>query len=80
MEEKNNGYIGFETFSDISKHLAKARKKHPFFANSRYRVVSIAAEELGEFAQAINDNKPIEEIKSEALDIIAVLVRFLEGD
>ena len=80
MEEKNNGYIGFKTFSDISKHLAKARNKYPFFANSRYRVVSIATEELGEFAQAINDNKPIEEIKSEALDVIAVLVRFLEGD
>ena len=69
-----------KTFSDISKHLSKARNKHPYFADSRYRVVSIAAEELGEFAQAINDNKPIEEIKSEALDLIAVLVRFLEGD
>ena len=79
MEEKK-GHIGLRTLSDISKHLAKARKKHPFFANSRYRVVSIATEELGEFAQAINDNKPIEEIKSEALDVIAVLVRFLEGD
>ena len=80
MEEKNNGYIGLKTFSDISKHLAKARNKHPFFVNSRYKVISIAAEELGEFAQAINDKKPIEEIKSEALDLIAVLVRFLEGD
>lgn len=80
MEEKDNGYIGLKTFYDISKHLAKARKKHPYFANSIDRVVSIAAEELGEFAQAINDNKPIEEIKSEALDLIAVLVRFLEGD
>ena len=80
MEEKKNGYIGLKTFSDISKHLSKARNKHPYFADSRYRVVSIAAEELGEFAQAINDNKPIEEIKSEALDLVAVLVRFLEGD
>ena len=80
MTEKNNGYIGLKTLSDISKHLAKARKKHPYFADSIYKVISIASEELGEFAQAINDNKPIEAIKSEALDLIAVLVRFLEGD
>ena len=79
MEEKK-GHIGLKTLSDISKHLAKARKKHPSFADSRYRVVSIATEEIGELAQAINDNKPMEEIKAEALDLIAVLVRFLEGD
>jgi NTP pyrophosphatase (non-canonical NTP hydrolase) len=37
----------------------------------------LATEELGEFAKAVNDND-IEQAKREALDTIAVLVRFIE--
>lgn len=80
------------TMKLIEKHLAKARNKHPEFAETNYQIVSIAAEELGEFAQAINDyfaadlegyyvkKKLADKIKSEALDLIAVMVRHIEGD
>jgi len=67
------------TLKLIEKHLAKARKKHPVFSHSRWQTVSIATEELGELAQAINDGK-FTKTKSEALDLIAVMVRLIEGD
>lgn len=63
----------------IDLHTRKARKKHPKFAGSCYHIVSIATEELGEMAQAINDGN-LEKAKEEALDLIAVLVRFAERD
>ena len=61
----------------IEKAVNKAETKHPVFAESGYQVVSILAEETGEFAQAIND-KDFERAESEALDIIAVCIRFLK--
>lgn len=68
-----------KTLKLIEAHLEKARKKHPVFSHSRWQTVSIAAEELGEWAQAVNDGK-ITKTKSEAADLIAVMIRFLEGD
>lgn len=79
------------TLKLIDEHLQKARKKHPVFSHTLWQTVSIATEELGEFAQAINDyfaagpsldpnNKYFAKVISEALDLIAVMVRFLEGD
>ena len=67
-----------DTISDIEQAVANACAKHPLFATSTHEVVSLATEELGEFAQAINDND-IEAAKREALDLIAVLMRFLGG-
>lgn len=80
----------------INEHLEKARKKHPEFApGGPLQVVSLSAEELGEMAQAVNDwyTKPdmlsdwgtpkckeYLRAKDEALDLIAVLIRFIEGD
>lgn len=61
----------------IEKAVKKAELKHPVFAESAYQVVSILAEETGEFAQAIND-KDFSRAESEALDIIAVCIRFLK--
>lgn len=75
-----------ETKKLIDEHLKKARKKHPVFSCVLTETVSIAAEELGEFAQAINDynstgkNKNLQKAQSEALDLIAVLIRLIEGD
>lgn len=68
-----------QTIDSINQNVAKARKKHPKFAFSTAQVVSIATEELGEFAQAINDGD-LKAADSEARDLIAVLVRFLERD
>lgn len=67
------------TIKLIDEHLQNARKKHPDFSHSRLQTVSIATEELGEFAQAVNDGK-FAKTKSEALDLIAVMVRHIEGD
>jgi len=68
-----------ETQSAIDSAIANACAKHPLFAENEYQVVSLAAEELGEFAQAIND-KDTEKARKEALDTIAVLVRYLQYD
>ena len=67
------------TIKQINEHLEKARKKHPKFADTDYQIISIATEELGELAQAVNDGK-ITKTKSEAADLIAVLIRMVEGD
>lgn len=67
-----------DIISDTEQAVANACAKHPLFATSTHEVVSLATEELGEFAQAINDND-IKAAKREALDLIAVLMRFLGG-
>lgn len=66
-----------DIISDIEQAIANACAKHPLFAENEYQVVSLATEELGEFAQAIND-KDTEKARKEALDTIAVLVRYLQ--
>lgn len=63
--------------SDIEQAVANACAKHPLFATSTHEVVSLATEELGEFAQAVNDRNQ-ELAEKEALDLIAVMVRFLQ--
>lgn len=68
-----------KTMNLIIKALNRAREKHPSFADGDYQVVSLAAEELGEMAKAVNEDNTIFAME-EALDTIAVLVRFLEGD
>lgn len=67
------------TMNEIIQAVQRARKKHPHFAATAWEAVSLAAEELGEFAKAVNeDNRS--QAEEEALDTIAVLVRFLELD
>ena len=74
----------------IDEHLMHARKKHPCFVEGLIQVPAIAAEELGEMVKEINDayyenneiirQKLVKCAKDEALDLIAVLIRFIEGD
>lgn len=67
------------TMNKIIQAVRRARKKHPHFADNRFHAVSLASEELGEFAKAVNeDNRS--QAEEEALDTIAVLVRYLEGE
>lgn len=72
-------YISKHTEFLINKHVEHARTKHPFFCKNSGEMMCLLMEEIGEMAQAINENKVIN-IQEEALDAIAVLVRFLEGD
>ena len=67
------------TMNEIIQAVQRARKKHPHFADNRFHAVSLASEELGEFSKAVNEGK-LEQARQEALDTIAVLVRFLESD
>ena len=67
------------TMNKIIQAVRRARKKHPHFADNRFHAVSLASEELGEFAKAVNDDNR-SQAEEEVLDTIAVLVRFLEGD
>lgn len=62
------------TTNRIIKATQHACEKHPFFAKSPEHAVSLATEELGEMAKAINDGN-WQQAAAEALDTIAVLVR-----
>lgn len=70
-----------ETLEEIQSAVERARLEHPEFVLGRGYdgLVTLAAEEFGEMAQAVNDGKP-GAFRAEMLDLIAVLVRFLEGD
>ena len=65
------------TTNRIIKATQHACEKHPFFAKSPEHAVSLATEELGEMAKAINDGN-WQQAAAEALDTIALLVRTLE--
>lgn len=65
------------TLNKIIKAVEHAWQKHPFFCENLPHAVSLATEELGELAKAVNDGNQAE-IEAEALDTIAVLVRLIE--
>lgn len=67
------------TIHRIMLEVKRAREKHPDFSQSAYHTVSLAAEEFGEWAKEVNDDNRAQ-AEAEALDLIAVLVRYLEGD
>ena len=62
--------------SEVIEAVQRAENKHPRFAENPQHAVSLAAEELGEMAKAVNDGN-LQQAKAEALDTIAVLVRFI---
>lgn len=77
----------------IEEHLDKAREKHPCFTiEGIIQVPAIATEELGEMTKEINEAyffrsksakkylKHKQLAEEEAFDLIAVLIRFIEGD
>lgn len=65
-----------KTFNEVIQATKHAEEKHPFFVENPAQAVSVATEELGEMAEAVNDGN-WEQAKAEALDTIAVLVRFI---
>lgn len=62
--------------SEVIEAVQRAEDKHPRLAAHLFHAVSLAAEELGEMAKAVNDGN-LQQAKAEALDTIAVLVRFI---
>lgn len=67
----------YKVAEDISKAVIRAKQKHPHFASNENEALSLLMEEVGEVAQALNDNNK-EKAREEILDTIAVLVRYLE--
>ena len=63
--------------NEIIMAVKRAKEKHPKFCDNLPQAVCLATEELGELAKAVNDGT-YAEIKREALDTIAVLVRIIE--
>lgn len=68
-----------KTIVAITRACNRAKTKHPMFAENIYQAISLASEELGEMAQAVNDGD-MKKARKEALDLIAVCVRFLEWE
>ena len=64
---------------EIMEHVIHARAKHPHWYPSDDYVLSVAEMEWGEFAHALRWESR-KRAHEEALDLIAVLVRFLQGD
>lgn len=77
--ELNGTEIKQITIARIMSAVALAREKHPHFTDTPEQAVAIAAEEFGEWAKDVNERRALR-AQEEALDLIAVLVRFLEND
>lgn len=63
--------------NEIIQAVKRAKAKHPKFCENLPHAVCLATEELGELAKSVNDGN-MAQIKAEALDTIAVLVRLIE--
>ena len=79
MNELNGMETKQITIARIMSAVARAREKHPHFIDMPEQAVAIAAEEFGEWAKEVNERRALR-AQEEALDLIAVLVRFLEND
>ena len=67
----------YKVADEISKAVIRAKEKHPHFASNENEAMMILMEEVGEAAQALNDNNKAK-AREEMLDVIAVCVRYLE--
>ena len=68
-----------ETVERLENHVSHARNKHPEWIKSADYVVDVAEQEWGEVKHALRWEGR-ERAKEEAYDLMAVLVRFIEGD
>lgn len=60
--------------------LAKAKEKHPEFADGIYQGVGVIGEEYGELCQALNKGEGEERVMDEAFDLLCVAWRFCRMD
>lgn len=66
-------------FALISR-IAKAKEKHPEFADGMYQGVGVIGEEYGELCQALNKGEGEERVMDEAFDLLCVAWRFCRMD
>lgn len=67
-----------EIFNLILEERKRQEEIHPNWLNIGEVAVSLLTEELGEFAQAINDGN-IKEAKKEVIQVASLCFRYLEG-
>lgn len=69
---------------EVDKELDRARKEFPFWPHDMIHAAAIVAEEAGELIQAslqyhYEEKTTMEECDKEAIQTIAMSIRFLEG-
>ena len=68
-----------ELFGDVSREIDRGNKKHGHGELATpIQVVAILTEELGEFAQAVMQERP-EDARKELIQVVAVACNFLLG-
>ena len=78
--QKSNSVIGFETWQGVHEHLHNARKMQPIFALSRGEAAGAVLAHMRGFLWAMLWKRDATKAREKALDVIATLVRWLEGD
>lgn len=78
-DEKRGANRSVDVFSKIAAHVEHARNKHPDWYPSTEYVCAVAEMEWREFLFALEWEGEAR-AQEEALDLIAVLVRYIEGD
>ena len=67
-------------FFALISRIAKAKEKHPEFADGMYQGVGVLGEEYGELCQALNKGEGEERVMDEAFDLLCVAWRFCRMD
>ena len=62
----------------VLEQLEKAKAKHPVFPANPSDGHCIISEELGELAEAINDQQGKERMREEAAHVAVTAIRFIE--
>ena len=68
------------TWRGIHDHAHHARSKHPGFRKTRLGAARVLLSEVRELLWAVFGERDPARVREEALDVIAVLVRWIEGD
>lgn len=74
-----NSVRGVELVQAIAQRLDEAREKHPVYAWGKYQTLEVIRGELLELEHAVK-HETLERARDEALDVIATVIRFLNGE
>lgn len=79
-EEQGQLTVDGKLLFALIARLAKAKEKHPDFADGIYQGVGVIGEEYGELCQALNKGEGEERVMDEAFDLLCVAWRFCRMD
>jgi len=80
-EDINRAVIRAEIMADIYKELDRAYAKHGAPQWGRHEFYGILLEEVEEMWDAIKGDEPLARVREEAIQVAAMVVRYLEtGD